>query len=189
MTIIRIFSAIAFLVVLTTSCTVITTTKVPGKQSNKFPKKMLGKFELSYPSELEMYMTETDKIEVVIKQKALTTFDSKGEHKLILGDSVYFSKIGKDLYLSLQSAQSYHVFKVLYSGRDIELYSMAPNSGVEGLEQYCEKIENEDLNGNGEIDEEESMGMFLKVTIKDAQMAKYFKSDIPIKAPFILKRK
>jgi hypothetical protein len=29
---------------------------------------------------------------------------------------------------------------------------MAPNSGVEGLEKYCEKIENEDLDGNGEID-------------------------------------
>jgi hypothetical protein len=189
MTIIRIISAIAFLVVLTTSCTVITTTKVPGKQSTKFPKKMLGTFELVYPSDLEALMTDAGKIEVEIKQKELTTFDSNGEHKLILGDSVYFSKIGKDLYLSLQAAQSYHVFKVQYSGKNIELYSMAPNSGVEGLEQYCEKIENEDLDGNGEIDEEESLGMFLKVTIKDAQMAKYFKSDIPIKAPFILKRK
>jgi hypothetical protein len=189
MRIIRIFSAIAFLLVFTTSCTVITTTKVPGKQSSKFPKKMLGKFELSYPSELDMYMAEADKIEVEIKQQELTTFDSKGEHQLILGDSVYFSKIGKDLYLSLQAAESYHVFKVQYSGKNIELYSMAPNSGVEGLEKYCEKIENEDLDGNGEIDEDESLGMFLKVTIKDSEMSKYFKSNIPIKAPFVLKRK
>jgi hypothetical protein len=189
MTIIRIFSAFAFLLVLTTSCTVITTTKVPGKQSSKFPKKMLGKFELVYPIDLEMYKTEFDIIEVEIKQKELTTFDSNGEHKLILGDSVYFSKIGKDLYLSLQAASSYHVFKVQYSGKNIELYSMAPDSGVEGLEQFCEKIENEDLDGNGEIDEEEELGMFLKVTIKDSEMSKYFKSDIPIKAPFKLKRK
>jgi len=150
---------------------------------------MLGKFELVYPSELEAYMTEADKIEVEIKQKQLTTFDSKGEHTLALGDSVYFSKIGKDFYLSLQAAQSFHVFKVQYSGKNIELYSMAPQSGVEGLEQYCEKIENEDLDGNGEIDDDESLGMFLKVTIKDAEIAKYFKSDIPIKTPFLLKRK
>ena len=184
----RVYISFAIILLSLASCTIITTTDIPGKQTSKFPKKMLGNYELIYPTELEAYMTDADKITVRIKQKQLTTIDKNGENTLVLGDSVFFSKVGKDLYLSLQTAKNYNVFKLVYKGKNIELYTMSPQSGTEGLEQYCEKVENVDLDGNGEIDEEESLGMFLNVKIKDSELAKYFKSDIPIKAPFLLKR-
>lgn len=100
---------------------------------------------------------------------------------------MYVSTIGKTTYLSLGEQPYFTVFKVAYSGKDILLYPMYANQGTtkEQLEPYFSNVEEvipEVVEG------EEPGDVSYSVTIDDKKLDAYFKSDIPLKDPYRLKR-
>ena len=162
-------------------------TNIPGKTLNKIPKKMLGNYELQLPSEMASMLGDENKLYVTLESERMVTNDGKDESFIKLGDSLIFSIIGKDVYMSMGAAPSLTVYKVVQKGKDLELYSLFANEGVsaEQLSPYFSNVEEIP----GELDENGEVGPSnMSVTIDNSKLASYFKSGLQMTDPFILKR-
>lgn len=180
---------LAVLALSVTSCVPVTSRNTPGKTLNEVPKTMKGKYELVYPSELGGLMEgEQTKTYVSFQSDGFVFHGEDGQDELSkLNDSLFISKIGKQLYISMGHAPDLTVLKVVKKGKDFELYPMYSSDMVtiEDLSQYFTDVE-EVL---GESDEEGNEGISsFVVTIKDDKLDDYFKSNIPSKDPFKLIR-
>jgi hypothetical protein len=180
---------IALLLLLNTACTGVTSTNLPGKKTTSFPKKMIGEFEVIYPEDFAALIGDSEdaKTYVTFTKNVMTFKNIDGETSTDLGDSLYVSVIGKTTYLSMGEQPSFTIFKVGYSGKDILLYPMYANQGTtkEQLQPYfadVQEIMPEYVEG------EEPGDVSFSVTIDDKKLDSYFKSDIPLKEPYRLKR-
>ena len=176
------------LFLLSTSCTSVSSKNLPGKKAESFPKKMIGEFEVVYPEDFAALLGGEDaKTYVSFTKNAMIFKNIEGETSTNLGDSLYVTSIGKTFYLSMGEAPNFTIFKVAYSGKDILLYPLYANEGTtkEQLDPYFSDVE-EIL---PEIVEGEEPGdISYSVTIDDKKLDSYFKSDIPLKDPYRLKR-
>jgi hypothetical protein len=183
----RFFAIAGLAIVAFTSCTVVTSTNAPGKKQNKMPKGMIGRYELEYPGDLASIMEGAGKTYVEIKSDRLV-IESEGEqNESLLNDSLYFSTIGKQQYLCLGKEPSLSVFKVVKDKKDLLLYTMCASDYIDQsrLSPYFSNVQEVP----GEIDEDGQPGdPSFVVTIDDKKLDSYFKSDIPSKEPFRLKR-
>ena len=179
---------IALLLLLNTACTGVTSTNLPEKKTTSFPKKMIGDFEVIYPEDFAALLGGDEaKTYVSFTKNEMSFKNVEGETTTAIGDSLYVSTIGKTTYLSMGEQPYFTVFKVAYSGKDILLYPMYANQGTtkEQLEPYFSNVE-EVL---PEVVEGEEPGdISYSVTIDDKKLDAYFKSDIPLKDPYRLKR-
>lgn len=181
------FLSLGILILTISSCTIVTSTNIPGKTLNKIPKKMLGNYELQLPSEMSSMLGDENKLFVTLESERMVTNDGKDESFTKLGDSLFFSIIGKDVYMSMGAAPSLTVYKVVQKGKDLELYSLFANEGVSAqqLSPYFSNVEEIP----GELDENGEIGPSnMSVTIDDSKLASYFKSGLQMTDPFILKR-
>lgn len=170
-----------------TSCTIVTSTNVPGKQVDAFPKKMLGKYEIVYPGEFAALNEGEVKSYVTIEKKRITTTTTDGETTSALGDSLYLTKVGKQYYLSLGASPSISVFRLTRNGKDIELYPLFCMEGTDGaaLQPYFSSVEEVP----GQPDENGEYGpATFEVTIDESKLDAFYKSGLPYKEPFVLKR-
>lgn len=176
------------LLLFSASCTSVSSKNLPGKKAASFPKKMIGEFEVVYPEDFAALLGGEDAKTYVTFTKNVMTFKNiEGETSTNLGDSLYVTSIGKTFYLSMGEAPNFTLFKVAYSGKDILLYPLYANQGTtkEQLDPYFSDVE-EIL---PEIVEGEEPGdISYSVTIDDKKLDAYFKSDIPLKDPYRLKR-
>jgi hypothetical protein len=176
------------LFLLSTSCTSVSSKNLPGKKAESFPKKMIGEFEVVYPEDFAALLGGEDaKTYVSFTKNAMIFKNIEGETSTNLGDSLYVTSIGKTFYLSMGEAPNFTIFKVAYSGKDILLYPLYANQGTtkEQLDPYFSDVE-EIL---PEVVEGEEPGdISYSVTIDDKKLDAYFKSDVPLKDPYRLKR-
>lgn len=169
------------------SCTIVTSTNLPGKNLSQVPKKMRGTYELQLPEDMSSMMGE-NKLIVTLEANQMITDDGTEKSSTKLGDSLYFSSIKKDIYMSLGATPNLTVYKVVRKGKDLELYSLFGNENVtsQDLAAHFSKVEEVP----GEIDENGEVGpSTYSVTIDDSKLAGYFKSGLSMKDPYILKRK
>jgi len=188
MNILRSCAFIGLVIVSLASCTVVTSTNVPGKKATKFPKAMLGKFELQYPESLSMLASEGEPTYVIFKADRMIIDNSEGQTTNMIGDSLFFSTIGKQQYLSLGVEPNISVFKIVKNGKNFDFFSMCSGEAVSlsDLEYYFSKVEEIP----GEVDEEGEAGASsYSVTIDDAKLDGYFKSKLPMSEPFKLIKK
>lgn len=181
--------ALAFIIPILffTSCTIVSTNNLPGKQLKSFPKNMIGNYELQYPSSLSSMMEGTDvQSTVVITKTSLEVKTGEQITKMQLNDSLFYSTIGKQAYLSLGNAPNFTVLRLVKVGKDIELYTMNIVSGAtkDDLKAFFKEVKEEaDADENGE----ETIS--YNVTLDDAKLDAYFKSEHVDKDPFKLIRK
>lgn len=170
------------------SCTPVTSTNMPGEKLDKIPKNLLGTFELQYPGDLaELTADPASKTYVTLKSDRIQMTDQNGDSETLLGDSLYFSKIGKQVYLSMGESPDFTVFKVVKKGKDIQLFCMYSESEInsDNLSPFFSNV----TEIEGEPDENGEPGMVsYRVTIDNSKLDSYFKSDLPMKDPFILKK-
>ncbi len=171
------------------SCTPVTTTNLPGEKLDKIPKNLLGTFELQYPGDLaELTSDPAAKTYVTIKSDRILMTDQNGDSETMLGDSLYFSKIGKQVYLSMGERPDFTVFKVVKKGKDIQLFCLYSDNaeiGSSELSPFFSTV----TEIQGEPDENGEPGMTsYRVTVDDKKLASYFESEIPMADPFILKK-
>lgn len=170
------------------SCTVVTSTNLPGSKLDEIPKNLRGKYEVQYPGDLAELTADPDaKSYVTFKADRMVMTSKDGDSETMLGDSLFFTKIGKQIYISLGVAPDLTVFKVLKKGKDIQLFSMYSEEaiGTAELSPYFSKVEEIP----GEPDENGEPGLpSYKVTIDDKKLASYFESGLSMQDPFILKK-
>lgn len=182
------FLLFAGLLLLNSSCTGVSSKNLPGTKVSSFPKKMIGEFEVVYPEDFAALMGGDEaKTYVTFTKNEMSFKNVEGETTTVIGDSLYVSTIGKTTYLSMGEQPYFTVFKVAYSGKDILLYPMYANQGTtkEQLEPYFSNVEEvipEVVEG------EEPGDVSYSVSIDDKKLDAYFKSDIPLKDPYRLKR-
>jgi hypothetical protein len=184
MNFLRFFAFAGVLAAAMTSCTVVTSTNVPGKKETKIPKNMLGKYKLEYPGDLAG-LTEGNETMVTFKSDRVIVENAEGSSESILGDSLYYSTIKKQGYLSLGKEPNLSVFRVVKSGKDIHLFSLCATDYISAadLQQYFSSVEEIP----GEVSDEGEPGTpSFVVTIDDQKLDKYYKSEIPMKDPFKL---
>ena len=168
--------AIYFLIVLS-SCTMILSTNVPGKQEKSLPKEWIGRYKIiSSPYFPEKRDTAQHEKEYAIFESDRIIWEGADGTKVYsLADSLKYSVIyGQSRYLSLLMPQGlYAVFKVIKKDDGLELYSMSsddePRKGE--LNKYFAKVEKMKKH------EDE----YYRVTIVDKKLDAYFKSSIPSK--------
>jgi hypothetical protein len=185
----RLFVLTGFTALALTSCTVVTATNLPGKTSAKIPKNICGTYGLEYPGDLAALAGEGDDQTVVtLKSDRVLIQNTDGTTETMLGDSLFYSTIGKQGYLSLGAAPNLSVFKVVKSGKDVHLYSLCSEEYVTGddLGKHFAKVE--EIPGEPTESGEAGTPSFL-VTIDDKKLDSYFKSTIPMKDPFKLVRR
>lgn len=184
----RFLAFTGLLTILMTSCTVVTTTNVPGKKGAKFPKNMLGKYLLEYPGSLAA-LTEGEGAQtyVTFKSKSMIITNSDGDTETQLGDSLFISSIGKQLYISLGAEPNISVFRIEKSGKNILLYSMCTENYITtaDLNPFFSKVE--EVAGEPDENGEAGASSFV-VTIDDSKLDEYYKSGLPMKDPFTLKK-
>lgn len=179
------FAVVALLLaVAATSCTVITSRNIPGKEADKIPKNMLGKYKLEYPGDLAG-LTEGNETIVTFKSDRVLVENAEGSSESFLGDSLYYSTIGKQGYLSLGKAPNLTVFRVVKSGKDFHLFTLCASDYVSAadLQQYFSDVE--EIPGEVSEDGEPGTPSFL-VTIDDKKLDGFYKSKIPMADPFKL---
>lgn len=182
----KFLSYITSLLIILSSCTVVTSKNIPGKTVATFPKNMQGFYTLKYPESFAAMMEGVSSDVEINANQILMTTDGK-ENVMQLNDSLFLSKIKKDLYLSIGAEPSLTVFKLVKDGDNWNLLPMfTENASIEDMRPYFETIEatqmpSEDGEGEGNL--------IYEVTINDKKLASYFKSDLPSKDPFKLIRK
>jgi hypothetical protein len=184
MNILRYCTFIGLVIISLASCTIVTSTNVPGKKATKFPKSLIGKYELQYPEALSMLAGEVPTY-VTFKADRMIIDNTEGQTTNMIGDSLFLSTIGKQVYISLGVEPNISVFKIVKSGKNLELFSMCSSEGVtlSDLENYFSKVEEIP----GEVDDEGEVGeSSYTVTIDDAKLDSYFKSKLPMSDPFKL---
>ncbi len=174
------------LVVGLSSCTIVTSTNIPGEKLSKIPKELHGEYQLEMPGEMAGLMGENALI-VTFKSDRMITNDENGNSENLLGDSLYFSKVGKSIYISLGETPNFTVYKVERKGKDLHLYSLFAESDVTKtqLEPYFSKVE--EIPGEPDENGEVSPPSY-SVTIDPKRIDSYFKSGLSSKEPYILKR-
>lgn len=180
----HVFPLLAFAAIALVSCTFVTSTNLPGKKAEKIPKNLIGKYMLEYPDALAALAGETSTI-VTLKADRIIVENMDGTSETMLGDSLYYSQIGEQGYITLGEAPDFNVFKVVKSGKDIHLYSMCSEnySAITDFQQYFSHIREIP----GEPDEYgDATPSSYAVTIDDKKLDDYYKSDIPMKDPFKL---
>lgn len=192
-----ILSILTLALLSTTSCTVISSRNVPGEQQAEFPKQLQGTFELVYPAEFQS-LIEADSTagatRVEITATKLVQIEEDGSRReLILGDSIFFSTIGNDTYLSMGPTPYYTVMKAEISEWETKLYAMYTYEEVtkKDLKKYFKKVEIEKVVGEDgeEVPEDEDLGMHnYIVTIKDSKIDDFFKSKYAPTDGFTLRR-
>ncbi|MES2557081.1 MAG: hypothetical protein V4604_13075 [Bacteroidota bacterium] len=168
------------------SCTIVTSTNIPGETATKFPKNLSGKYILEYPEELSMLAVEGSDTYITFKGDEMIIDNTDGQTIAKLGDSLFFSTIGKQQYLSFGVSPQINVFKVVKKGKDLQLFSMCgdvtSSSDLTGFFSDVKEVA-------GEVDENGEAGpSSYEVTIDDKKLDGYFKSSIPMKEPFLLKK-
>jgi hypothetical protein len=168
------------------SCTIVTSTNIPGDKLTKVPKNMHGDYQLEMPSEMAGLMGENPMI-VTLKSDRMITNDDNGKAENLLGDSLYFSKVGKSIYISLGESPAFTVYKVERKGKDLHLFSLFAESGVtkSQLDAHFSKVE--EIPGEPDENGEVSPPSY-SVTIDPKRIDAYFKSGLSSKEPYILKR-
>jgi hypothetical protein len=168
------------------SCTIVTSTNIPGEKLSKIPKNMQGEYQLEMQGEMAGLMGENALI-ISFKSDRMITNDENGITENLLGDSLYFSKVGKSIYISLGEVPGFTVYKVERKGKDLHLYSLFAETGVtkDQLEAHFSKVEEipGEPDENGEISPPS-----YSVTIDPKRIDAYFKSGLASKEPYILKR-
>lgn len=172
---------------LLSSCTIVTSTNLPGEKLSKIPKNLHGDYTLEMPGEMAGLMGD-NALEVSFKTDRMTTNDENGKSESMLGDSLYFSKVGKSIFLSLGESPNFTVYKIVPKGKDLHLYSLFAESDITKgqLEAYFTKVE--EIPGEPDENGEMTPSSF-SVTIDPKRIDAYFKSGLATKDPYILKRK
>ncbi|SRR5258706_1535439 len=164
-------------VVLFSSCAMILSTNVPGKQEKSLPKEWLGKYEVIsapyFPEKRDT--TQPQKEFATIESNRIIWESRDGTRIYSLTDSLRYSVMyGQSRYLSLLMPQGlYAVFKVVKNVDTLELYSMSAEDEPKKMElnRYFDKVEKMK---KGEDE-------YFKVTIIEKKLDAYFKSTIPSK--------
>ncbi|MEY3236090.1 MAG: hypothetical protein RI883_191 [Bacteroidota bacterium] len=172
------------------SCTVITATNVPGRKNNSFPKDLIGNYEVGFPEDFAAIMEgeEGSKMYITFKSNSIIIKDKEGETETALEDSLYFSMIGTNYYLSFGGEPELSIFKLVKSKKSILLYPMYAREDVtqEELSQFFTSVVSTSESSD------DSAGMSTSsysVTIDESKLDAYFKSDIPLKEPYKLIKK
>ena len=169
------------------SCTVITATNVPGRKNESFPKDIIGNYEVEFPKDFAAIMEgeEGNKMYITFKSKSIIIKDKEGETETSLGDSLFFSMIGTNYYLSFGGEPELSIFKLVKKGKTILLYPMYARDDVteeELLQFFTTAVSTSEPS-------DDSAGMSTSsysVTIDESKLDAYFKSDIPLKEPYKL---
>lgn len=169
------------------SCTVITATNVPGRKIETFPKDIIGNYEVEFPKDFAAIMEgeEGNKMYITFKSKGIIIKDKEGETETTLGDSLYFSMIGTNYYLSFGGEPELSIFKLVKSKKSILLYPMYAREDVtqEELAQFFTTA----VSTSEPSDDSAGMSTSsYSVTIDESKLDAYFKSDIPLKDPYKL---
>jgi hypothetical protein len=186
MNIFRFFTIGALVLIALASCTIVTTTNIPGKTATKFPKNLKGEYVLEYPEALSMLAVEGSDTHITFKGNEMIIDNSDGQTIAKLGDSLFFSTIGKQQYLSFGVSPQINVFKVVKKGSDIQLFSMCGDvTSSDDLTNFFSNVKEIP----GEVDENGEVGSSsYEVTINDDKLDDYFNSSVPMKEPFLLKK-
>jgi hypothetical protein len=125
---------------------------------------------------------------ITFKSNSIIIKDKEGETETSLGDSLYFSMIGTNYYLSFGEEPEISLFKLVKNRKSIFLYPMYAREKVteEELSKYFTSVVS-----TSEASDD-SVGMSTSsysVTIDETKLEAYFKSDIPLKDAYILKKK
>jgi hypothetical protein len=176
----------ASIVLALSSCTIVTSTNVPGKNAKKFPKSLQGYYQLELGEDFAAFMGEENKMYVTFKSDRMVVNDGTTDTETLLGDSLFVSKIKKGYYLSMGAGTNYTVYKLKKEGNDVIMYPLFAQEGVTSndLKPFFKSVEEIP----GEVDENGEMGASsMSVTIDNAKLEEYFKSDLVMKEPFKLK--
>ncbi|MDH4473507.1 MAG: hypothetical protein QE487_12940 [Fluviicola sp.] len=186
MNILRFFTIGALVLIALASCTIVTTTNIPGKTATKFPKNLNGKYVLEYPEALSMLAVEGADTHITFKGNEMIIDNAEGQTVAKLGDSLFFSTIGKQQYLSFGVSPQINVFKLVKTGSDIQLFSMCGDvTSSDDLNSFFSNVKEIP----GEADENGEVGASsYEVTIEDDKLDDYFNSSVPMKEPFLLKK-
>lgn len=186
MNMLRFFTIGAMVLISLASCTIVTTTNIPGKTATKFPKNLKGKYVLEYPEALAMLAVEGVDTYITFKGNEMIVDNTEGQTVAKLGDSLFFSTIGKQQYLSFGVSPQINVFKVVKKGSDIQLFSMCGDvTSSSDLTNFFSNVKEI----QGEADENGETGATsYEVTIVDEKLDDYFNSSVPMKEPFLLKK-
>jgi hypothetical protein len=166
------------------ACTIVTTSNLPGKAAKTFPKHLLGKFELKYPSSMDGMMEGAGvSTELTFTKTEIQVKTGEEITKMTLNDSVFYSTIGKQGYISLGSAPNYTVIKVVKNGKDFDLFTMNATTAISksDMEPFFKQVTEETT-----TDENGETNTSFNVTIDDAKLEKYFSSEFVDKDPFKL---
>lgn len=182
--------ALGFLLINIFSCTVVTVTNVPGRKNNSFPKDIIGNYEVEFPKDFAAIMEgeEGNKMYITFNTNSIVIKDKEGETTTNLGDSLYFSMIGTNYYLSFGGEPELSIFKLVKNKKSILLYPMYAREDVteEELSHYFTSVVS-----TSEASDD-SVGMStssFSATIDESKLEAYFMSDIPLKEPYKLIKK
>lgn len=148
---------------------------------------MIGEYELKYPSSMEA-MAETAGVSSTVSISKTSISIKTGDEvtNLMLNDSIFYSTIGKQGYLSLGAAPNFTVLRIVRNGSNLELFTMNGGGSMskDDLTPFFKEVTEEiDSDENGE----ETIS--YKVTIDDTKLEKYFQSELVDKDPIRLIRK
>lgn len=186
MKILKFFFFTFTLAVTLSSCTIVTSTNVPGKTAKKFPKSLQGYYQLELGEDFAAFMGDENKMYVTFKSDRMVVNDGTTDTETLLGDSLFVSKIKKGYYLSMGAGTNYTVYKLKKEGNDVMMYPLFAKEGVNAndLKPFFKNI----VEVPGEVDENGEMGApSMSVTIDDSKLEDYFKSDLVLNEPFKLK--
>lgn len=182
----RFLPAMGLFALLLSSCTAITTTNIPGKKASKIPKNLLGKYTLQYPESFAA-LAEGNTATVTFLSDRMVVTDASGTTETMLGDSLFFSSIGKQWYISLGGEPSFTVLRIEKKEKNLQLFPMYIENLVtqEDLQKYFTKVE--EVPGEPDENGETGESSFV-VTIDDKKLDSFFRSGLPSGDPFILKK-
>lgn len=126
------FSAIILLGM--SSCTIVTSTNVPGTNATKFPKNLQGHYELELGEDFAAFMGD-NKMYVTFKSDRMVVNDGSTDTETMIGDSLFVSKIKKNYYLSMGAGTSYTVYKLKKTGSDVMMYPLFAQEGLTANDQ------------------------------------------------------
>jgi hypothetical protein len=175
----------ASLVVALSSCTIVTSTNVPGKNLKKIPKSLQGHYELELGEDYAAFMGD-QKMYVTFKSDRMVVNDGTTDTETMLGDSLFVSSISKNYYLSMGAGTSYTVYKLKKEGKNLMMHPLFAEEGVTAndLKPFFKSVEEIP----GEMDENGEEGApSMSVSIDDAKLEDYYKSDLVMKEPYRLK--